>query len=104
MKSLDLTTEQYQTIEDIAYIGYSPEQIAMVLEVSNIDLFVEHAQNPESAIYLAIHRNSLQSQFDINSNAIVSAKGGNVTAMQRLDKIRHANEFDAHKRRIIYGR
>lgn len=102
MKTLDLTNEQYEQIESMASVLYTSDKMAIFLGV-DVNEFVELANNNDSAIYRAIKRGQLMSEYDINLNSLVSAKAGNATQMQRLDKIRSLNEFEAHKRKVIYG-
>lgn len=61
---------------DLAELYYSPEELAILLEVDNVDLFIEEAKTPGTAIYKIIKKARLQTESDIRSNIFANAKAG----------------------------
>ncbi len=98
---MKFTQEQIEQIEDLAGVGYSSEHIAVFLEV-DVPAFVLLAKEQNSQIYRAIKRGMLQAEYLVNKSTLDSAKSGNATQTQRLDKIQYALKVEEAKRRIFY--
>lgn len=82
---LRLSEEEYAMIEQLAACNYSPQQIAIMLDV-NQKLLVNLIQDASSEVYRRYYKGILQSQFDINQKLLENARKGNITATQQFAK------------------
>lgn len=94
--------EQIETIENLAGLRYTPEQIALYLGV-NEELFMSEFQNKSSNVRHHYDRGVLIAIADIDMALLNSAKGGNVTSIQQYLKILKDKTIHDFKKGIIEG-
>lgn len=82
---LKLSQEEYDSIESLSGCNYTPDQIAMYLDVDVFE-FKRQLVNTESLVYFHYNRGILVSQFEISSKLLDNAKSGNITAVEVLMK------------------
>jgi hypothetical protein len=97
---LQLTEEQYLTIEQLAGVNYGPKEIAMYLSL-DLAKFLMACQNPDHKINYHYARGVLVAQFEVDNKLLDNAKSGNITATQEYKKASDKKKFDNHKRRIL---
>ena len=90
----ELTDEQIQTIEDLAATGYSPEKIALYLDL-NKEAFLKSWYDKLSVVRTAYDKGQLESEFLIKQKQIENAKAGNITAAQialkEIEEVKNKN-------------
>ena len=94
--------DEKEALVELAALGNTPEEIAVFLEV-DVERFVSIANNRTSELFRLIVGSRMQAKHEVNSATLTSAKGGNATQTQRLDKVQYAMHFEREKRRIFYG-
>ncbi len=104
MHLLDLkfSEEEYTAIHDLAGCNYSPEKIAVYLEVDKkafLRLWYDHT----SEVRKAFERGKLVAEFNINNKQKELAESGNITATQIFLKIQEEKEIETIRNQILYG-
>lgn len=99
---MEFTQEQIEEIEMLAGINYTVRQIALYFKIPAGDLHKEF-NNKESEFRKFYDRGKLISQAQIDMQTLQSAKGGNMTAMQQIEKVRNARHFETMRDQLIYG-
>lgn len=94
--------EELTSIEDLAGCNYSPEKIALYLEVDKKG-FLETWNNKESFVRKAYERGKLVAEFHINNKQKELAVAGNITAAQIFLKESEKNEVNNIRNRILFG-
>ncbi len=94
--------EELTSIEDLAACNYSPEKIALNLDVDK-KAFIETWNNPESYVRLAYEKGKLESVYKINLKQKELAVAGNITAAQIFLKESEKNEVNNIRNRILFG-
>lgn len=94
--------EELTSIEDLAACNYSPEKIAMYLEVDKKS-FLQTWYNKQSLVRTAYERGKLVSEFHINNKQKELAVAGNITAAQIFIGLREATEIAQIRDQILYG-
>jgi len=89
---MNLNEEQITELEQLAGCGYTLKQIAMYFNLS-IREVLEAYQDPQSDFRFHYERGKLLIQAKIDMQATISAQSGNLTAMQRLDKLTSKRNF-----------
>src|SRR5690606_14811949 len=74
-----------ETIERLAAVNYSFDQMAIYVGIDKRK-FRKEANTEDSAIWLAIQRGRLKTQFEIDDKLAQNAKAGNITAAQIYKK------------------
>ncbi len=97
-----IKVEQTEEVEQLAGLNYTPEEIAMYLEIPR-DLFMKEFNDKESKIRFHFERGILVARAKVDIETLESAKNGNITAAQRLDKIQQRNQFEFLKQQMING-
>lgn len=95
--------EKLEELEEIAAIGYTPEKIALYLDVP-ADLFLAELDDENSRVRYHYERGVLVNEATEAMETLRAAKEGNATQAQRLDKKRYQVEFQQLKEKIIYGK
>lgn len=95
--------DKVEDLEDLAAIGYTPEKMALYFDVP-ASIFIEEIERSNSRISYHIEKGVLQGEADETIATMRSAKGGNATQAQRLDKKRYQLNFQQLKEEIIYGK
>lgn len=118
MKLFPLTDEQREQIENLAAIGYTPEETGIIvldgfmnvdgmksLKESTFMLedFIKAATDPESNIYYHIRRGQLLAAANEQIKLYEKAGKGDVTASQQLAKIRRSKGWEISKLDIFGG-
>lgn len=104
MNYLDLTfsEEEYTAIHDLAGCNYSPEYIAINLEVDK-KAFLRLWYDKDSEVRRTYERGKLKSVFNINNKQKELAEKGNITAAQIFLKEAEKNEVNNIRNRILFG-
>lgn len=82
----DITAEQLQTVEDMAGTGFTPEQIAEVLEVP-ADQFMALYRNQGSEVYKRYRKGFLEAEFKLRVRIFKDAGNGSSPAQTLAKKI-----------------
>ena len=99
---LKFSEEELQQIETLAGAGYSPEKIAMYLDVPKLK-FLKEWKHPDTLVRYHYDRGLLVDSAAIAMKLAENAKGGNITAIQQLDKIQRAQRVENLKKKYLYG-
>ena len=97
-----LSDDEIQTIEDLAAVNYSPEKIALYLQVDK-RAFLEVWYDHDSEVRMAYDKGQLQSEFLINQKQLELAKSGNITAAQIFLKEAERIKIENIRNRILFG-
>ena len=90
---MNFTNEQTEEIEKLAGLNYTIKQIALYFAIDPNKLQKEF-NDSDSTFRYHFDRGRLIAQAEIDMQTLILAKGGNITAMQRLDKIRKSKQFE----------
>lgn len=90
---MNLTDEQIQQIETLSGLNYSIAEIAMCLGVDEIE-FLYESELPGSKLKYHINRGKLLIRGQVDIELVNSAKNGNITAIQTLEKKKRREELD----------
>jgi len=99
---MTFTDEQLESIEKLAGLNYSVGQIAMYLDVDHLKMQKQFS-DPDSTFRYHFDRGRLINRADIDQKVLDSAKGGNITAIQQVEKIRISRFFEIMRDELIYG-
>lgn len=99
---LKLSEEEMTAIHDLAGCNYSPEKIALYLDVDKKP-FMQLWYQKESEVRMAYERGKLVSEFNINNKQKELANAGNITAAQIFLKESQQNEVNNIRNRILFG-
>ncbi|MBC7748056.1 MAG: hypothetical protein H7Z76_05670 [Methylotenera sp.] len=104
MNYLDLkfSEEEMTAVHDLAGNNYSPEKIALYLDVDK-KAFLQLWSNKESEVRMAYERGKLVAEFNINNKQKELAEKGNITAAQIFLKESEKNEVNNIRNRILFG-
>jgi hypothetical protein len=97
-----LSEEQIKAVEDLAAANYSPEKIALYLDVNKAE-FLKEWYDHHSDIRTAYDRGQLQAEFLINEKQLDLAKSGNITAAQIFLKEAERVKTENIRNRILFG-
>lgn len=97
-----LSDEQLVIVADLSACNYSPEKIALYLEIDKGQL-LKAWYDKESDIRTAYDRGQLQSEFLINQKQLELARAGNITAAQIFLKEAERVRVDNIRNRILFG-
>ena len=99
---LKFSEEEMTAVHDLAGCNYSPEKIALYLDVDK-KAFLQLWSNKESEVRLAYERGKLVAEFNINNKQKELAEKGNITAAQIFLKESEKNEVNNIRNRILFG-
>ena len=99
---LKFSEEEYTSIHDLAGCNYSPEKIALYLDVDK-KAFLELWYQKESAVRQAYERGKLVADFNISNKQKELAEAGNITAAQIFIGLREVTEVERIRDQILYG-
>lgn len=99
---MKLTEEQYQTIENLSGINYSPREIAIYLGI-DINDFIREFNDESSEVRYHHDRGVLITKADIDLSNLQVAKGGNITAIQTQKKSSRINYLENFKHNLLQG-
>jgi len=99
---LKFSEEEMTAVHDLAGCNYSPEKIALYLDVDK-KAFLQLWANKESEVRLAYERGKLIAEFNINNKQKELAEKGNITAAQIFLKESEKNEVNNIRNRILFG-
>jgi ABC-type uncharacterized transport system ATPase subunit len=99
---MTFTAEQIEEIESLAGINYTIKQMAMYFNIPVNELQREF-ENKESSFRFHYDRGQLMAQAQVDMKVLESAKGGNMTAQQQIEKIRAARQFENIRDQLLYG-
>ena len=95
-----LGSEEIETIEHLASVGFCVTKIARVLG-KDLRLFRRDFFNPGTPIYDAYQRGILLAKSTVDSVLLENAKKGNLTAMQQYYKILDETNFENIRQEIF---
>lgn len=81
-----LNTEQLKEIEEMAYQLFTPFDIALALETSDQDDFIEAIGHTGSDVHRAFYRGYLRQLGELRADTIKAAKNGSNPAQLELIK------------------
>lgn len=96
----DLTLTE--TVERLAAVNYSYDEMAIYVGMKK-SAFRKEANKEDSAIWTAIQKGRLESEFEINDKLFQNARSGNITAAQIVQKIKDEKRVENLKSTIFYG-
>ena len=99
---LKFSEEELAQIEALSGAGYSPEKITMYLDVDK-KKFLKEWKNKDTIVRYHYDRGLLLDSAAIAMKLAENAKGGNITAIQQLDKIQRAQRVENLKKKYLYG-
>ena len=99
---LKFSEEEMTSIHDLAGCNYSPEKIALYLDVDK-KAFLELWYQKESEVRKSYERGKLVSEFNINNKQKELAEAGNITAAQIFLKEAERTEVNNIRNRILFG-
>lgn len=104
MKFLDLkfSEEEFTQIEDLAANNYSPEKIALYLDVDK-KAFMALWFNKQSDVRHHYNRGQLVAEFEVNNKQKELAVAGNITAAQIFLAQKEKTNLDNIRNRIFFG-
>lgn len=104
MKVLELkfSEEEYTHIHNLAGCNYSPEKIALYLDVDK-KAFLELWYQKGSLVRDAYDRGKLVSDFNISNKQKELGEAGNITAAQIFIGLRKDTEVETIRNRILFG-
>jgi len=91
-----------ETIERLSAVNYSFKDMAIYVGMKK-SAFVKEATTEDSAIWTAIRRGRLKTQFEIDDKLAQNAKSGNITAAQIYKKSSDEAEFQRLKDFVYAG-
>jgi hypothetical protein len=94
--------EEYTSIHDLAGCNYSPEKIALYLDIDK-KIFLQSWGQKDSLVRLAYERGKLVAEFNINNKQKELAEKGNITAAQIFLKEAEKTEVNNIRNRILFG-
>ena len=99
---LKFSEEEYTSIHDLAGCNYSPEKIAIYLDVDK-KAFLQLWYQKESMVRQAYERGKLVADFNISNKQKELAEAGNITAAQIFIGLREVTEVERIRDQILYG-
>ncbi len=99
---LKFSEEELTAIEDLAANNYSPEKIAVYLDIDK-KAFMQLWYDKESQVRYHYERGQLVSEFEINKKQLDLAKSGNITAAQIFLKIAEETKINNIRNQILFG-
>lgn len=104
MKLLDrnFSEEELTDVHNLAGCNYSPEKIALYLDVDK-KAFLELWYQKESLVRQAYERGKLVADFNISNKQKELAEAGNITAAQIFIGLRKDTEVETIRNRILFG-
>jgi hypothetical protein len=94
--------EELTAIHDLAGCNYSPEKIALYLDVDK-KAFLQTWNIKDSFVREHYDRGKLVAEFNINNKQKELAEKGNITAAQIFLKEAEKNEVNNIRNRILFG-
>ena len=99
---LKFSEEEMTSIHDLAGCNYSPEKIALYLDVDK-KAFLQLWYQKESMVRQAYERGKLVADFNISNKQKELAEAGNITAAQIFIGLREVTEVERIRDQILYG-
>lgn len=99
---LKFSEEEMTSIHDLAGCNYSPEKIALYLDVDK-KAFLELWYQKESEVRMAYERGKLVSDFNISNKQKELAEAGNITAAQIFIGLRKDTEVETIRNQCLFG-
>ena len=90
------------SIEDLAGCNYSPEKIALYLEIEK-KLFLQFWYKKDSEVRKAYDRGQLVAEYKVNSKQKELAESGNITAAQIFLKESENTKIENIRNQILFG-
>jgi hypothetical protein len=99
---LKFSEQEYTHIHNLAGCNYSPEKIALYLDMDK-KAFLELWYQKGSLVRQAYERGKLVSDFNISNKQKELAEAGNITAAQIFIGLRKDTEVETIRNRILFG-
>ena len=81
-----MNAEQLNTIEEMAYRCFTPDMIAINLEMNEFE-FLELIETPNSEVRKAFYKGVIRLQTELREDVIKAAKNGSNPAIEQLTKL-----------------
>lgn len=94
--------EELEHVEKLAALNYSPEKIALYLDVEK-KTFLQLWYDKNSLVREHYDRGQLQSEYEINLKQLDLAKSGNITATQIVQKTAEETRINNIRNQILFG-
>ncbi|SFU48987.1 hypothetical protein SAMN05216480_10533 [Pustulibacterium marinum] len=98
---LRLAQEEFDSIEQLAGVGYTPEKIAQYLDVDK-ELFMKRWHIKDSPIRYAYDKGALQTEFNTLNQQRELAESGNITAAQIFLKEKERIRIDNIRKQCLF--
>lgn len=102
INELRFSDEELQHIEDLAGCNYSPEKIALYLDVNKKE-FMKLWYKKDSVVRISYERGRLQAEYEVNKQQKLLAQAGNITAAQIFLKESKEQEAKNNLYNILFG-
>jgi hypothetical protein len=104
MKLLDrnFSEQELTDIHNLSGCNYSPEKIALYLDVDKKD-FLQLWYQKESEVRMAYERGKLVADFNISNKQKELAEAGNITAAQIFIGLRKDTEVETIRNQCLFG-
>jgi len=102
INELRFSDEELQHIEDLAGCNYSPERIALYLDVDKKE-FMRQWYKRDSLVRIAYNKGRLIAEYEVNREQKLLAQKGNITAAQIFLKESKEQEAKNILYNILFG-
>jgi hypothetical protein len=104
---LQLNEQQLEELEKLVAIGFNLTRIARYfkLNLSLVEIEAARTQDADTpgTFYYHYQRGLDFSAATIGMNLLSSAESGNLGAIERLEKIKEANDYEQFKKSVLFG-
>lgn len=97
---IKLSQEEFDTIEKLAACNYTPQMIALYLDV-DLNEFMRQYLVPESLIRHHYRKGLLESEYLISQKLLDNAKTGNISAVDTFEERQNKVNLRELKKRIF---
>jgi len=98
---MKISQEEYDQIESLSALNYSPEKIAIYLSFDKKE-FMKEWKDATSLVRYHYDKGQLEVDVVINTKLLENAKSGNITAAQMIEKKQWENKIENWKKQILY--
>ena len=99
---LKFSEEELTSIHDLSGCNYSPEKIALYLDVDK-KAFLRLWYEKDSQVRLAYDRGQLEAEYTVNAKQKELAEKGNITAAQIFLKESENTKIENIRNQILFG-
>lgn len=99
---LKFSQEEYETIEDLASVGYNDVKIALYFDIPYKE-FKKEFDDKNGLIWRHFTIGLIKTDADVGIGLANNAKSGNITAVQQLERIRKKQKVEIVKQQIYFS-